>query len=125
MGLSLSFVAYGAVSVGALALELAVLHAALAAGLVQPVAVSCGYVCSAVFQFCLLRYVVFRVAHKTASIQALAFIIGQVLLWALLVGAVAALTKFFPLTTMQARLICVPTLFPVNYLVSKYLIFRR
>ncbi len=122
---SRSFVPYGLVSVAALALELAVLHAALAGRLYQPVAVSVGYSCSAIFQFCALRYIVFKAAKKTLSVQAAAYFIGQVALWALLLAAVTVLTTYFPLNTMQARLICIPTLFPVNYFVSKHFIFRK
>jgi putative flippase GtrA len=113
------------VSAAALALELAVLQAALSAHLWQPVAISCGYLTSAVFQFCALRFVVFKVAHRNLSIQAFGFVAGQIALWGMLVLSVALLTHIFPLNTMQARLICVPTLFPINYLVSKFLIFKK
>ena len=119
----MSFIAYAIVGLTALVLELLALRAALVLGLNQPYAVSCGYVVSALYQFYALRYVVFRVAHKRMSIQAASFVVGQLALWALLVGAVQILTLLLPLSTMQARLICVPSLFPVNYLVSKYLIF--
>ena len=122
---SLDFGPYGLVSVFALALELAVLDAALALHLVQPLAISCAYLVSAIFQFTALRYVVFKVAHRTLHTQAAAYVIGQVVLWAILTASVALLTRFFPLTTMQARLVCVPSLFPVNYLVSRYFIFRK
>jgi putative flippase GtrA len=125
MQVSLDVLAYGTVSVAALIVELAVLQAALAAHLYQPVAISCGYTVSAIFQFSALRFVVFKAAHRALSIQALSFVAGQIVLWAVLVAAVALLTAIFPLTTMQARLICIPSLFPVNYLVSKYIIFRK
>lgn len=124
-GISPSLVAYASVSVVTLALYLGLLDGALAARFNQPVAISIAYLLSAVFQFYVLRYVVFKVAHKTVSPQAFAYIAGQLIHWGLSVGGVALLTRFFPLTTMQAATLCVPMLFPVNYLISRHAIFRR
>lgn len=118
-----SFVAYGAVSVATLCIELTVLHVSLA--LPQALAVSCGYLSASFFQFCVLRYAVFKAHHKSAFMQVYAYIIAAVLSWWAVVGAVALLTTLFPLSTMEARIISIPALFPLNYLVSKHFIFRR
>lgn len=120
-----SLTAYGMTSVGALAVELAILHLALTLRALPPVAVSCGFIAGSVFQFCALRYAVFRVADKPVHFQASAYVIAAIGSWWAVVLTVALLQNVTHLPTMQARLVSIPLLFPLNYLVSKYFIFRR
>lgn len=120
-----SFFAYSATSVATAGVELALLHTALAVRIVSPVAVSIGFLGAALFQFCVLRYVVFKVTHRPVAFQANAFAVSAILSWWLVVATVTMLTMLFPLTTMQARVITIPALFPINYLISRYVIFRK
>lgn len=120
-----SFFEYGSVSVLTALVELAVLHTLLGLHLRAPIAVSAAYLTSSLFQFCVLRYVVFKVAHKPVLLQVNTYVIAAILSWWAVLGAVTLLTTLLPLTTMEARLISIPVLFPVNYLLSRYVIFRR
>lgn len=120
-----SFLAYGSVSVITAALELTVLHALLGIHIRAPFAVSSAYLTSSLFQFCVLRYVVFRVTHKPVIFQVNAYVIAAIGSWWAVLGAVTLLTALLPITTMQARLISIPALFPVNYLISRHVIFRK
>lgn len=120
-----SFLAYGTVSVITAAVELTVLHALLGIHTRAPIAVSGAYLTSSVFQFCVLRYIVFKVAHKPVIFQVNAYVVAAILSWWAVLGAVTLLTALLPVTTMQARLISIPALFPVNYLISRHVIFRK
>lgn len=120
-----TFVAYGAVSVLTLCVELSILHTALALRLASAVAVSCGYLTASVFQFCVLRYVVFKAAHRPVVMQVNAYVIAAIVSWWTVLGAVTALIALFHLSTMEARIISIPALFPLNYLVSRHLIFKK
>lgn len=119
-----SILAYGSTSVGAMLLELLVLHASLALRISSPIAVSMGFFTGSLFQFLALRYVVFRVTHKPIAFQVNAYIIAAVASWWAVLGAVALLEAILRLPTMQARILSIPLLFPLNYAISRYIIFR-
>ena len=119
-----SVIAYGTTSLGALLAELLVLHSALALHVASPLAVSLGFFTGSLFQFCSLRYVVFRVTHKPIIFQANAYVVAAIASWWAVLGAVALFEGVFKLPTMQARIASIPLLFPLNYLVSRYFIFR-
>lgn len=93
--------------------------------LAAPIALSCAYIASSLFQFSVLRYVVFRVTHRPMFVQANAYVITAIASWWAILGAVTLLTYFFPLTTMESRIVSIPVLFPLNYLISRYYIFRK
>lgn len=120
-----SFLAYAVVSVSALIVELCVLHMTLALGAHSIIAISCGYLSSSIFQFTVLRYVVFRVTHRPVLLQVNAYLAAAVASWWTVVGVVTILMALFHLTAMEARVISIPALFPLNYLVSRYFIFRK
>jgi putative flippase GtrA len=120
-----TFAAYGAVSVLTLCVELSILHTALAVGLVSPIAVSCGYLTASLFQFCVLRYIVFKAAHRPVFMQVNAYVIAAIVSWWTVLGAVSLLIALFHISTMEARVVSIPALFPLNYLVSKYFVFKK
>lgn len=120
-----TFAAYGAVSVLTLCVELSILHTALALRLASPVAVSCGYLTASLFQFCVLRYIVFKAAHQPVFMQVNAYVIAAVVSWWTVLGAVTLVIGLFHVSTMAARVISIPALFPLNYLISKYFIFKK
>lgn len=112
-------------SVASLLLELSLLHMLLVASVAAPFAVSAAYISASIFQFCVLRYVIFRVTHRPVLMQVNAYIASAILSWLAVLGTVTALTYFLHLSTMLAREITIPLLFPVNYVLSRYFIFRR
>lgn len=119
------FVAYGGVSVLAAAFEFACLQALLVLHVAQGFAVSAAFCGASGFQFCMLRYVVFRVTHRPVIFQVNAYIFAAIFSWCTVLAGVTILTRVFPLHTLEARAILIPVLFPVNYLISRFLVFRR
>jgi putative flippase GtrA len=119
-----SVAAYGFVSVLSLLTELALLHTLLAVRLPQAAAVSVAFISASVFQFCTLRYIVFKVTHRPIVIQMNAYVLSAVFSWAAVLGCVTFFTSVFHMQTMLAREITIPLLFPLNYLLNRYFIFR-
>lgn len=116
---------YGLVSIAALGLELSLLHFLLQVRLAAPLAVTGAYGTASVFQFLALRYIVFQVTHRPMLIQVNAYILAATASWMLVLASVMALIHVFAISTMLAREITIPLLFPVNYVLSRYVIFRR
>lgn len=115
---------YGAVSVLTVCLEFAVLRTLLGAGVSQSLSVSAAFIASCCFQFLVLRYVVFRVTDKAIVFQANAYIVTTAFGWLAVLVGVTVLTAVLPIGTLAARALLLPVLFPANYLISRYFVFR-
>jgi putative flippase GtrA len=68
---------------------------------------------------------VFKAAHRPVFMQVNAYVIAAIVSWWTVLGAVSLLIALFHISTMEARVVSIPALFPLNYLVSKYFIFKK
>ena len=120
-----TFFGYGAVSVAALCIELTILQLLLLEHMPQPWAVSLAFLSACVFQFLVLRYIVFEVRHRPIVFQANAYVVAAAFSWLAVLASVTLLTTVFGISTMAARAISIPLLFPMNYMINRNFIFRR
>ena len=119
------FVAYASVSVFVTCVDLLVLRTMLWLNLPQPVAVTIAFCSANAIQFSLYRYVVFRATHHHIAAQGAIYLISLATALILTVSLVAIFSHFLGLSTMVAKICTIPIIFPLGFLASRYLIFRK
>lgn len=120
-----ALVAYSSVSVLAASIDLCILHILVSRGVAQSVAVSAAFLTATATQYALYRYVLFKTAHKSILIEGWAYAIAVCISWWSTVGLVAAFSHAFGMSTLLAKVLTIPIIFPLGYLSNRFIIFRR
>lgn len=119
------FVAYSSVSVFVTCIDLLTLRTMLYLHQPQALSVSVAFLSANFVQFSLYRWVVFGVAHRSIATQGIAYIVSLGVALLLTLTLVTTFTHVFGLSTMLAKVYTIPIVFPLGFIASKLIIFRK
>ncbi len=116
---------YIAVGICTTIIDFGLLRLGIACGLVQPLAVSVAIVTAGVFQFSMYRFVVFRARERPVGLQAGGYFATLAVAWWSTVLLVEGFTHWLLVGTLVAKMMTIPIVLPVGFLVNRYIVFHR